>query len=130
MILDSTALIDLVRGKQEAIEKIAELTQEGIPVSTTLLSVFELFSGLVHAQKPQEEIERIRNILRAITKWPVTEASAERAGKIHGSLRNQGRTVEAVDCMIAAIALERNEPLLTDNTDHFSRIPGVDVEHY
>lgn len=38
--------------------------------------------------------------------------------------------IDAIDSMIAAIALLENEPLLTRNTKHFTRIKGLRVESY
>ena len=130
MILDTTALIDIIRGNSNAVKKLKSATEDGVQVSTTLLTVFELFSGLAHTQKPEKELQRIRNILSTQTKFPLTEATAERAGRIHGLLKLQGRSTEAIDVMIGTIALERNESVLTRNIEHFSRIPGLKVETY
>ena len=47
------------------------------------------------------------------------------AKKIFESLSSEGQTVDALDVMIASIAMVNNEPILTLNKNHFERIPGV-----
>lgn len=56
--------------------------------------------------------------------------SSSRAGLIYADLRKKGQALDPTDCMIAAIALENNETLLTRNEKHFSKIKGLKIEGY
>jgi len=130
MMLDTTFLIDLMKGKKFAVEKMQMLSTSGAPVTISTVSIFELFSGLSQCSKPALEYYKIHNVLHQQSCWPLDDSAAERAGRIHGELVKRGEAIEAIDAMIAGIALAHNEPILTRNIKHFSRIDGLKVESY
>ena len=45
-------------------------------------------------------------------------------------LEKQGKKIGDMDMFIAATALEENLILVTGNTDHFERIPGLRIENW
>jgi predicted nucleic acid-binding protein len=47
-----------------------------------------------------------------------------------GRLEMEGRTISEIDALIASVALERDELLVTRNVRHFARVPGLRVETY
>jgi predicted nucleic acid-binding protein len=53
-----------------------------------------------------------------------------KAGKISGKLLTRGEEIDREDCIIGATALLNDEPILTRNVDHFSRIDGLEIETY
>ncbi len=130
MILDTTILVDLMRGSKDAEEKIRALLTAGKTTTVTAPSVFELFSGVSQCSKPAQECERIHRILQDQVHWELDEVSAERGGLLHGELIKQGKEIAMADAMIAGIALQHNEPVLTRNVKHFSRVPSLKVETY
>ena len=58
------------------------------------------------------------------------ESTAKIFGRIVGGLEAQGLAISDMDALIASIALERDELLVTRNEKHFTRVPGVRVEGY
>ena len=52
------------------------------------------------------------------------------ASRIRRQLRLQGRLLPDADILIAACAMQQNEPLLTNNEDHFRRIEGLQTLPY
>jgi tRNA(fMet)-specific endonuclease VapC len=48
-------------------------------------------------------------------------------GEVRAKLLDQGQPVAAVDLMIAATALVRGFTVVTHNTQHFSKVPGLTV---
>ena len=53
------------------------------------------------------------------------EPAAWKAGEIQAKLINSGKPIDLQDVLIAGIVLSRNEELVTNNVDHFGRIPGL-----
>lgn len=53
-----------------------------------------------------------------------------KAGKISGTLSARGDQIDRENCLIGATALLHDEPVVTRNTDQFTRIDGLDVETY
>lgn len=130
MILDTTFVIDLLRGREAAVEKLRSLTAAGVPLTIGTPTIFELFSGVEQQQKPAQERNQIHSVIHQQVVWPLDEASAEYAGRIDGHLIATGEQIDVPDAMIAGIALQHHEPILTRNAKHFSRIEGVKVETY
>ena len=61
---------------------------------------------------------------------PVTRKSAERYGEIARSLRADGRLIGSNDLWIAAVALENDLPLVSADTSHLGRVPGLQLLGY
>jgi len=130
MILDTDFLIDVMDKVPEAVEKLNELFRNGTPMIITAVSIFELFTGLGRSSKPTIELEKIHRVLQGQARWPLDDASAEQAGRIHGTLIKEGTPIQSLDAMISAIALQHHEPVLTRNVKHFSLVPNLKVETY
>jgi tRNA(fMet)-specific endonuclease VapC len=51
-------------------------------------------------------------------------------GKAHRYLQANGRLIGTNDLWIAATAIAHGMPLVTANTEHFMRVPGLEVRAY
>ena len=75
--------------------------------------------------------DRIRvMILHAITIVPFDDAAGERYGYLRAALESAGMPLAEPDLRIAAISLSRCLTLVTANTRHFDRIPGLTLENW
>jgi predicted nucleic acid-binding protein len=75
---------------------------------------------------PQRAKETIRNFFASFSQvYNVTPEITETFGKLRAELKQQGKALEDLDLLIAATCLSEHIPLLTNNTKHFSRIPGL-----
>lgn len=130
MIADTSFLIDFMEGKVDAVTKSSELLKLGEPLFMTAISSFELHTGLARSDRPKQEKEKIQRALAYITALPLTVAAAEEAGIIHGQLIKEGNRIDQNDCLIAGIALVRQEAVLTKNVKHFSKIKNLKIDTY
>jgi len=129
VIVDTSFLVDVLRNKSPAVKKMLDYERKGVPLSMTTISVFELWHGkpdLIDAQKKQ----RMNALLEALTVYALDTESAKIAGQLKERLRSGGQDIESEDCLIAGICLQHNQPLLTRNIKHFSRIIELQVEGY
>ncbi len=129
LILDTTVLIDLLKKKPAVIQKIKELEAQGVSISTTVISVFEIIQGLNKKTSKGQE-EKIFSIFSSMPVFSLDIQSSIEAGKISQSLLSAGAVIQSQDCMIAGIAKMQNETILARNQKHFSRIPKIEVETY
>lgn len=98
----------------------------------------ESFSDVITRITSKRKLSEIAGILteeegkaleRAIRKG--RESSNKRmGGAIFGDLKSKGIAIDTEDCMIAGIAKDKREKILTKNTRHFHRIEGLEVESY
>jgi predicted nucleic acid-binding protein len=128
-ILDSTVIIDFLRGQSRAIE-IVEKNKDDI--ATTTISQFEVLFGIFKQQKlSQQELLSGRRFFDMIDSLPLDKLSASLAAEIAGALLKQGKTIGHNDCLIAAIALRnRVDAIITENRKDFQKIKGIQVETY
>ena len=130
MIVDTTFIIDLLHTDVKAVQKLQELLKQGTIIKITAVTVFELFTGVVRSQRPAEERNKILKVLEGQLVIPLKREAAEKAGEIDGLLIQEGKRIDIADCLIAGIALSRNEKVLTRNVKDFSRILRLGVESY
>jgi predicted nucleic acid-binding protein len=123
VLLDSTVLIDALRGRPAA-ERVAGLRRRGGEPWTCAISVEEIWRGL----RPDEEpvARRLFTGLR-IAPLGVTEGSL--AGTWRRQFAERGITLHQADCLIAAAALGIDATLATANIADFP-MPELTVEHW
>ncbi|MFB6202912.1 MAG: type II toxin-antitoxin system VapC family toxin [Candidatus Nanohaloarchaea archaeon] len=125
MILDTSFLIDLMKGEEKAIEKVRELEEEGENQSVTSVTLFELWSGIQQSDLPDQERQKVMEVTGDRVVYDLDPEAGKRAGKIDGKLVKEGKTVDPEDSMIGAIAIENDETVLTGNQEHFERISEI-----
>jgi tRNA(fMet)-specific endonuclease VapC len=61
---------------------------------------------------------------------PLDETAARRYGAVAASLEHVGMPIGQFDTLIAAQALTHKLTLVSNNTKHFSRVPGLKLENW
>ncbi len=126
MILDSTALIDYLRGKENAVKAVNSANNKAI----TTVNIFEISLGHHLRNNKNEEI-RFNEFINSIKELELDRKSAIRSAEISARLIKEGKRIEETDCLIAGIALSNGvSTILTDNKSHFERIKGIKVVTY
>ena len=130
MILDTSFIIDLMEMDEGALDKHGQLVEKNETSRISSAALFELWSGVGHSKKSEEEKLKVMRALSGISTIALTAPMAEKAGEIHGTLAKEGRGIDNIDAMIASTALHENETLLTRNVKHFARVNGLRIESY
>lgn len=98
---------------------------------TTAITVGEMVYGAERSTRPEYLLrqfeERLWPNLRIL---PFDHAAAETYGRIRAELERAGTPLAEPDLRIGSIALTRDLTVVTGNTRHFSRIPGLRVENW
>ncbi len=123
MILDSDVIINFLRKDNETTRKILAI-QNIEELSTTSINTFEVLRGLSKFNKINEGREFLANLKIFSFNFKASEKAAE----IFEELRIKGEAIDAMDLMIASIAIVNNETLMTKNTRHFERMRELRIE--
>lgn len=111
VVLDTSILVDHLRGSDPATEYLASLTE---PPICSEISRIEVIQGLRSAER------RPADRLFGLIVWvPVTEAVARRAGGLGRRWRRSHPGIGVADLTIAATAEEAGVGLATRNLKHF-----------
>lgn len=129
MLLDTSFLIDLMNGDQEAIATARELEADLVQQRLSAMTLFELYYGVARSVQSEAEREKIEGVLASKPIHPADASVMRKAGRLSGALANDGTPVGDGDVIIGATADIVGEPVLTRNVDDFERL-GVDVERY
>ena len=99
-------------------------------VATTWITASELFYGAAKSKAPTETRA---DVLRFLATLPVIDldiTSVQLFGNAKAELVRLGQRIEDADLLIGAIAVARDAVVVTGNTRHFQRIPGVRLESW
>ncbi len=127
MILDTTFIIDLFRGNEDAIRRAIQLDDARETVFITSVSVFELWQGL--DSKSAEKKKKLEEFVEMFGMLDLNAESAKVGGLVQSELVSKGEMIDPEDSMIAGIAIKHNHSILTRDRD-YSRIKGLKLETY
>jgi tRNA(fMet)-specific endonuclease VapC len=128
--LDTSVLVALIRRDSEAMEALRVEAETGGVVSTTMINLCELYSGAYRSKSPPRELERVQDLFMYIRLLDFDLSAARRYGELVNDSALKREPIGDFDLIIASIALENNEKLVTRNLKHFNRVPGLVVERW
>ena len=123
VLLDTTVLIDYLRGRP-AVERVGALIGRGDVPCTTAINVEEIFRGVRPA-----EVAAVESLFDGLRLAPIGRPEGRRAGEWRRRFSAQGATLSQSDCLIAAAAHAAGAVLATGNPRHFP-MAEVTVEHW
>lgn len=131
MIADSGYVIDVLKGKDGAVEKSEELLEDSRSQNLCTPVIYEVMTGIEFAGSRKERL-RFESIVEKFTIHPYDEKSARLSGEIHAELLREGMERGSVDIQIASIAISNDETLLTNDSDYeiILEIFGLRTEGY
>jgi len=132
---DSSFLIDLLAGKDEAVSKMREIESESSSLAVPSVVVYELLvlSGPERrSKKAQKAVNTVETLVSRIgVVWPLDRAAAKLAADIQRNSFSKGRPLSVRDLFLAATALTNGcGTVVTRNERDFSAIEGLRVETY
>lgn len=128
-LLDTDILSELFKGNS-AVKAHASgyISQYGY-LTISQIAKYEILKGL-KAKKAQKQTELFNRFCSVNTVLPITDDVIVKASDIYASLREQGSLISDADILVAAIAIVNNLVLVTNNTNHFSRIHGLQLDNW
>lgn len=129
MLLDTAFLVDVLRGIDAAETRERQLDERGVG-TVSAVSTMELWEGIQRADASDDERVAVERLLTGLAEAEFDRDVAMLAGELNAALADRGEPIDVEDVMIAATALERDEPVLTRNESHYDRIEGLAVETY
>lgn len=124
ILLDTTIVIDLLRGRSEAVRRLRGLRDAGDSPCVCAVNVEETVRGL----RPDES-ELASRLFRGLRVIPLGEREGRQAGEWRREHAARGRTLAQADCLVAAAALSIGGRLATGNVKDFP-MQELAVEHW
>jgi tRNA(fMet)-specific endonuclease VapC len=128
-LLDSDTLSFYFKGNPKVIQKIdGYLTAYGF-VHISVITFYEILNGLLF-KDARAQLQRFQQFVQLNQILPVNVVVAEVAAKIYADLRRNNQMIGHNDVLIGATAIENDLTLITNNINHFSRIPGLSLDNW
>lgn len=119
-LLDTSVIVDHLRGTEEAVALLTGVTGSGGRFLASEVTRFELLAGVRNGEEPALEM-----FFRVVERAPVDEQVSRLAGDPARKFRRSHRRIDVADCLVAATALLLDADLLTRNVRHFPMFPDL-----
>jgi len=126
--LDTSVLVPLLRKDRGALSHLSRAVTEGYQISTTVVSLCELYAGAYASSNPPKELQKIERLTSTLEIFVLTEEATRKYGELLNSKPIKSQPIGDFDLIIAAIVLTNSEALVTRNPEHFGRVPGLSFE--
>lgn len=130
MILDTTFIIDVLRGSERVLEWEEKFDKGKEEPLVSAITIMELWEGALRSEKTKEELGKMEELLKGLSSINFDSEDGKTSGELRASLAEGGTPIDVEDVMIGATALNSNQKVLTRNPEHFERIEGLSVETY
>jgi predicted nucleic acid-binding protein len=124
LLLDTTVVIDLLRGRSGAVARLRALRDAGDAPYISAINVEETVRGLM-----PDESDRVRALFAGLREAPLGSSEGWVAGEWRRDFAARGVTLSQADCLVAASAAAISGRLATGNPRDFP-MDGVAVEHW
>lgn len=121
-LLDTTVIIDCLRGTKETVDFLTQIASEGSVVGCCAINIAEVYAGM-----REHEGELTRKFLDSLEYYEVTRNLAELAGMYKRAYAGKGVALSLSDVIIAAVVISNNLTLVTDNLRHYP-MPELNVK--
>ena len=124
VLLDTTVVIDLLRGCRGAAQRLEALRAAGDAPQVCAITIEETVRGL----RPREH-EPVERLFRGLRIAPLGRREGWLAGQWRRAHASRGQTLAQADCLVGAAALSAGGRLATGNPRD-SPMKQLSVEHW
>lgn len=120
--LDTTVIIDHLRGNKKVSKFLEEIGQRGDTAGCCCVNIAEVYSGML-----EKETEKTNRFINSLYYYEVTRDISKTAGKLRKKYYKKGITLATADVIIGATALIYDLILVTKNIKHYP-FPDIKIE--
>lgn len=125
-LVDTDILSEFLRGNPKAVENAEKYLQIYDAINFSIITYYEILNGLLYkdAKKQPKKFIDFADLNKIL---PLTISVTRQAAEIYADLKKKGQPIGHTDCLIAGIALTNGLQPVTNNTEHFQRVKGLEV---
>ncbi len=126
-MLDTDTVSLALRGQGGVPARLLEHRPSQLCISSVTLAELRFGADAKGSRKLHGIID---TFIQSITVLPFDEAAANRFGPVANALARRGEPIGTFDTLIAAHALACGLTLVTNNTKHYRRVPGLEMANW
>lgn len=128
-LLDTDTVSFILKDRFGVADKARDYIREHGPVAISTITCYEILRGLRYVGATHT-LAAFEHFMATSTILPFDLPASREAAEIYVALRRDGQLLEDADIIIGGIALANNCVLVTNNTKHYARITGLDLENW
>lgn len=125
-LVDTDILSGFLRGTSKVVENVEKYLQTYDAINFSIITYYEVLNGLLY-KDAKKQLKKFTDFAELNKILPLTISATRQAAEIYAYLKKQGQPIGHTDCLIAGIALTNGLQLVTNNTDHFKRVKGLEL---
>lgn len=118
-----------MRGNPKVISKVDLYLKEFGYINLSIITYYEILNGLLF-KDARKQLVRFEEFVELNKVIPLTLQMAKTAAFIQSDLRKKGSEIGHTDTLIAGISITSELQLITNNTEHFKRIKGLEIANW
>jgi tRNA(fMet)-specific endonuclease VapC len=128
-MLDTNICIHAIkRNAPEVVRRLEKTIPEDVAISSVVAA--ELWTGVMKSRERGRNERALREFLVFVDVLDFPAEAARAYGEIRAELEAKGRSIGAMDLLIAAHAVHERATLVTRNSDEFARVEQLKVESW
>jgi tRNA(fMet)-specific endonuclease VapC len=128
-MLDTNICSYILRSRPLSVKiRFDQVGANNLSVSTVVLA--ELYYGAARHPKGNAIRKEINDFISRLDVFAWDEKAADHYGAVRAAMEKSGTPIGAMDMMIAAHARSRKATLVTNDTRHFEKVPGLLVANW
>jgi tRNA(fMet)-specific endonuclease VapC len=128
-LVDTDILSEFLRGTNKVVKNAERYLQSYDAINFSIITYYEILNGLLY-KDAKKQLKKFTDFAELNKILPLTISATRQAAEIYADLKKQGQPIGHTDCLIAGIALTNGLQLVTNNTDHFKRIKGLELVNW
>ena len=129
VVLDTDILSAVMRKNPAAVAKARSYLVEHRQFTFSIITRYEILRGL-KAKAASKQTQAFDRLCTQSSILSLTDDVIVKASEIYASLHQRGELIGDADILIAASALVHGLGVVTNNENHFRRIPNLHVENW
>ena len=129
-LLDTNIISYFVKGASASLVQRMQVGLDAQDIAISAITRAEVRYGVEMMDKFDKRRRRIDLLLKELSALPWSIEAADEFGRLKAYLRRNGTPVGEFDTQIAAHALAEKLILVTHNTRHFEKVPGLKLEDW
>lgn len=126
-LIDTNIAIFYMKGKFDLDAKFDNVATENRFISEMTLA--ELKFGVENSEKPEKNRKALDSFLTGVQVLPIFH-SLDLYAREKARLRKAGTPVDDFDLLIGVTSVTHGLTMVTNNTNHFKRIRGIELEDW
>lgn len=129
VLLDTDILSAIMRQDTAVISKAQEYLTDHEQFNFSIITRYEILRGL-KSKGATKQIAAFDRFCAVNIVLPLTDEIIVRASDIYAFLRRRGELIGDADILIASTALLSGISVVTNNLNHFRRIPELQIQNW